>query len=57
MEKNLNINRNCFLFHDWGKWIQYDQPMIDSRTGLTFDNVRQKRVCQRCNKMQDELIF
>jgi hypothetical protein len=47
-------------FHKWGKWEQY-------REEYTFTNkvtlqqaqateLRQKRYCLKCNKMQDELI-
>ena len=55
----------CF-FHKWGKWEQYEVPIKvmlsilapkESR-GKLFNDVelRQRRHCQKCNKMQDTLV-
>lgn len=48
----------CF-FHKWSKWEQYE---MDTRQvikgGETFSAVelRQKRTCKKCGKMQDNPV-
>lgn len=54
------------VFHKWSKWNQYDYhykfltgvfSTPENRNKL-FDSVdiRQWRVCEKCGKMQDELV-
>lgn len=56
-----------WLAHRWGSWSQYkveveaEQPAADYavwRSGPvpTFWQVRQRRLCTVCHKMQDELV-
>ncbi len=57
---------NCFWRHQWGKWEQYDRRYtwapcdLDGRADLTKEfrkcDIRQKRTCATCGKMQDELV-
>ena len=51
--------KGCWL-HDWGKWEQYDwvgRAFIHSlNKSAPISEVRQKRVCKKCNKMQDEKV-
>ena len=48
------------IFHKWGKWEQYEQTMANYvyKTGKTYPYVekRQKRTCEKCNKVQDEIV-
>ena len=54
------------IFHHWTKWEQYEKKGIEimgriapkSMQGKEFPyrDIRQKRYCKRCNKMQDELV-
>lgn len=51
----------CFLFHRWGRWIQYT-VQLPART-LTRNwwlmpatEIRQMRTCKCCGKVRDELI-
>jgi len=55
-----------FCWHKWSKWQEYERPfkwMPGSEKppavqGKWFDIVdhRQKRSCEKCGKIQDELI-
>lgn len=57
---------SCFWSHKWGKWEAYQEPMYSTLivrgpcAGQKIDNrlgdFRQKRVCERCGKTQDELV-
>lgn len=56
--------KNCegliFSNHDWSKWEPYQQPMTYGRRigeylGQGVES-RQKRVCLKCGKTQDEKI-
>jgi len=49
------MNLPCFFSHHWGRWQQYEE------TGMTrivsfYTETRQRRVCQRCGRMQDEIV-
>jgi hypothetical protein len=48
------------LFHKWNKWEQYraEYTYQHIHTLQIYDasELRQKRVCSVCGKMQDELI-
>jgi hypothetical protein len=51
--------QSCWLFHKWGKWHQYVQPMVQYHAylfegGQQFIENRQNRQCERCGKVQDE---
>lgn len=56
----------CFVFHEWSKWEQYDHQYSfylgriapKEVQGKVLHNVdlRQRRVCLKCGKMQDELV-
>ena len=56
----------CFIFHQWGKWEQYKEngteilgriaPKSVQGKSVPYTETRQKRVCQKCNKVQDELV-
>ena len=66
MDENINetqgqctihsVSGNCFWRHKWTKWQQYRQPLIDRRTGKSTYENRQRRLCLRCGKMQDEWV-
>ena len=49
--------KSCFWGHKWGKWEQYTAIMI-ARKDLqtTYNLLRQRRYCLRCNKIQIEDI-
>lgn len=55
----------CFILHKWGKWEQYElhykyTPRIASKylqeKTYSSTDLRQRRICKRCGKMQDELV-
>lgn len=52
---------SCFLFHKWGKWEQYEKRIVTYvyKTQEKFDSSeqRQRRICEKCGKMQDEKIY
>lgn len=58
--------KNLCIFHDWGKWSQYQEhgKMYVGRLspkalqGIPLDYVkdRQRRVCLRCGKEQNVLV-
>lgn len=50
------VSGSCFWRHKWAKWEQYTQPMISRRDGQHYIDYRQRRICIRCGKMQDELV-
>ncbi len=57
----------CFIFHDWSKWEQYKEhgtqilgrlaPKSVQGKEYPYIEIRQRRSCKKCNKMQDELIY
>lgn len=52
--------------HDWDKWTQYDQKMVNygrilhlTKRGVKYFEYieeRQKRFCRICNKMEVEVV-
>ena len=52
----------CFLLHKWTKWEQYEvrfrEYSIDSEEESKEWNfqLRQRRTCKECGKMQDILL-
>ncbi len=56
----------CFIFHSWGKWEQYKwsgtiilgriAPKSVQGKKVKHEELRQRRACKKCNKMQDEEI-
>ena len=51
----------CILWHNWHQWSQYEFKMPERRLtenwGLrAAKQLRQKRICKDCGKMQDKLI-
>lgn len=48
----------CWLFHRWGKWQQQESRYYRVIAGQKWPGVevRQRRVCLRCNRMQDDLL-
>ena len=46
---------HCWMFHKWSKWTHYKQPMRQLLGGAMHDtfDVRQRRECERCGKIQD----
>ena len=49
-----DVSGSCFWGHKWTKWVQYTQQI---RTKFGDGNeIRQKRYCVRCGKMQDEWV-
>ena len=59
-QQSLNIpvvSGSCFWGHNWTKWEKYNAKMLlikDMKT--TYQQLRQRRYCLRCNKMQVEDI-
>ena len=55
-----------YFFHKWGKWEQYGRQLIvvpdlyseKGKANKEYETIqhRQKRVCLRCNKMQDKEV-
>lgn len=50
------VSGSCFWKHKWMRWEQYTQPMIARSNGQRCIEYRQRRICIRCGKMQDELV-
>lgn len=55
------MNKCSFGLHDWDKWEAYKREIIYLFTvsiGEKIKNyeIRQKRSCRRCGKLQDQLI-
>lgn len=47
----------CFLRHAWGKWEQFEMRWKRLGSAAIIDiERRQKRVCTRCGKMQEEQV-
>lgn len=49
-------------FHKWGKWEQYEQTYYVVHRRLPDKpygekEMRQRRKCLKCNKMQDEKVY
>jgi len=47
---------NCFWGHKWTKWEQYNAQMLAYDLKTTYDQLKQKRYCVRCNKMETQII-
>jgi hypothetical protein len=48
---------SCFFGHKWSMWKQYNATMLSLKDMKTkYQQLRQKRFCLRCNKMQAEDI-
>lgn len=50
----------CWLFHRWGRWVQYDQGLqrwmsVDHKWH-DVSEIRQRRLCNRCGRMQDQKV-
>ncbi len=52
---NNTPSGSCFWGHKWSQWEQYEQPFKTKHIAEVYE-VRQKKHCLRCNKVQDELI-
>ena len=57
--------RSLHIFHDWGKWKQYEEIGVAypgilgkgiPKEGVRYSDTRQRRTCKHCGKMQDELV-
>jgi len=49
------ISGNCFWRHKWTKWEQYNvNMMLIADTKIQRTQLRQKRICLRCGKMELE---
>ena len=53
----------CWLFHKWSKWKLYEETGTVTALFLKrldppvpYSEVRQRRVCERCGKVQDEWV-
>ena len=52
---------NCFFFHKWGKWEQFDidvpERLLTKNWMLSGSTKHmQNRVCEKCGKQQQEKI-
>lgn len=53
----------CLIFHRWGKWVQYQEHgtaiggVMSPMRGKSYQYIeyRQKRICEKCGKIQDEI--
>ena len=52
-----------YLFHKWSKWQQFQEEGIDHgwvwkpvNPGIPYRKNKQRRVCERCGKVQEETI-
>jgi len=50
------VSGSCFWGHKWSKWTQYKQELIYNKTGRITYEIRQRKTCLRCGKMQDEWV-
>lgn len=51
------VSGSCFWGHRWTKWEQYNANILllsDMKT--EYKELRQKRYCLRCNKMEVEHV-
>lgn len=56
--------KNCFLFHEWDKWIQFQKifNVVEWKRGMkapiTMQTAEdwQKRTCLKCNKTEQKKI-
>jgi len=59
--KNSN---KCFMFHDWTKWepfewvgsIKYVNMWNGKESTSPCKQIKQRRICKRCGKMQEEVV-
>ena len=42
---------SCFFGHKWSKWETFNVK-FKSFSGNTFDELKQKRYCIKCNKLE-----
>ena len=47
---------SCFWKHRWSKWMQYEQQMFTA-TGFNYVEHMQRRVCLKCGKVREEIIY
>jgi hypothetical protein len=49
---------SCFFGHKWGKWEVFTKDMIylpnDNRPPMPYTERTQRRVCERCGKIQEQ---
>ena len=50
-EKKKLPTGSCFFGHKWSKWETYNAN-YKTFTGLKYDEIRQRRYCIKCNKLQ-----
>jgi len=50
----------CIFFHKWGKWQEYKLDYVvfvkSANRMINSYDIHQKRVCERCGKVQDEFV-
>jgi hypothetical protein len=48
------------MFHKWSKWEQYTEKMTywerRSDKNFNYENICQKRRCEKCNKVQHKTV-
>ena len=55
-------NKMCFIKHNWNKWQQYKVQVKESmcwedeRQKDFCIQIREKRICKDCGKMQDRIV-
>ena len=55
--KQPAVSGSCLFGHKWTKWEQYNaNMMLIKDMKITYQQLRQRRYCLRCNKMQVEDI-
>ena len=65
VKKIIKWWRSLCMLHEWSKWEQYEErgtayPGLLGKNipaeGVPYSDTRQRRKCERCGKMQDELV-
>ena len=55
------MKKMCFIFHDWENWKQYSIKVKEEYMMIGIDTdwsnqIREKRICKQCGKMQDRIV-
>ncbi len=54
IEAQEPVKKKCFIIHKFNKWQQYEVP-VTYPNGTSYE-IRQKRCCSVCGKMEDKRV-
>jgi len=48
--------KECWRGHAWGKWEQYEQDVVLTKLLVPAKALYQRRRCEKCNKVEEEIV-